>query len=179
MIKALFLDRDGVINEDKGYLYKAEHVKFTKGIFRFMKTAVSLGFELFVVTNQSGLARGMYQQSDVLELHKWMENELEKEDISIRKFYICPHHPSLTGSCKCRKPETGMFRAAEKEFDIDMSSSVMIGDKKSDVQAGKNAGVAFNILVKSKYASEPLPEADFFAADLHEAEQALRNYCEA
>lgn len=179
MSKALFLDRDGIINVDKGYLYKAEDAEFTKGIFRLLKTAGKLGFDLFVITNQSGIARGMYSESEMNELHEWMSKQLRKEGVLIKKFYHCPHHPDISGNCGCRKPEPGMIKNAEKEFGTDISSSVVIGDKESDVLCGKNAGTGFNILVKSIYAKETVPSADYFAKDLPDAEKALIDYCGA
>lgn len=179
MNKALFLDRDGIINIDKGYIHKPEDVEFCKGIFQFMKTASALGFMLFVITNQAGVARGMYEEADVTRLHEWMDAQIKKHGINIKKYYHCPHHPEFTGACSCRKPETGMVEQAASEYGIDLSSSVIIGDKKSDVRTGKNAGMAYTILVSGKYEQQSAAEADFFASDLYEAEKALKAYCEA
>ena len=130
MSKAVFLDRDGTINVDKNYLYKNEDFEFLPGAVEGLKALQASGFLLIIVTNQSGIARGFFTEDDYLKLNDFMLNELEKQGVHISKSYYCPHGPDST--CKCRKPETGLFEQAVKEFDIDLSKSFAIGDKPRD-----------------------------------------------
>ena len=139
--KALFLDRDGVINIEKNYLYKIEDFEFMDGIFELCKYYQELGFIIVVVTNQSGIARDYYTQDDFDFLTNWMVNEFLNNGINISKVYSCPHHPNISGNCSCRKPEPGMLLKAQEEFAIDMKSSIIIGDKERDIEAGLNAGL--------------------------------------
>ncbi len=139
--KALFLDRDGVINVEKEYLYKIEDFEFIDGIFDLCRHYQDLGFLIFVVTNQSGIARKYYSEADFKKLTEWMLSEFTKRDIRIEKVYYCPHHPDISGECDCRKPKPGMLEQAADEFDIDLHNSIMIGDKERDIEAGINAGL--------------------------------------
>jgi D-glycero-D-manno-heptose 1,7-bisphosphate phosphatase len=139
--KALFLDRDGVVNVEKEYLYKIEDFEFIDGIFALCKHYQKLGYLLFIVTNQSGIARGYYSEDDFLTLTQWMLKEFQKRDIAIAKVYHCPHHPKISGECSCRKPKPGMLLEAAAAFDIDLKNSIIIGDKERDIQAGLNAGL--------------------------------------
>jgi len=141
MNKALFLDRDGVVNVEINYLYKVEDFKFIEGIFELCKKYQNQGYLLFVVTNQSGIARGYYSQEafDILSL--WMVEEFAKHGIEIKKVYFCPHHPEISGACSCRKPEAGMLLQAQKEFDVDLKNSILVGDKESDIEAALTAGI--------------------------------------
>lgn len=168
-MKALFLDRDGIINIDKGYIHKPEDVEFVDGIFDLLKYAIDRGFDLFVVTNQAGVARGLYAESDVLKLHEFMSEKLKEEGITVKEFFHCPHHPEFGGECLCRKPAPGMLLEAKDKYGINMAESMIIGDKRSDVQAGKNAGLSRCILVSGRYEASDVPEADYFAHDLHDA----------
>lgn len=141
MNKALFLDRDGVINTEIDYLYKIEDFEFIEGIFDLCKYYADLGFIIVVVTNQSGIARGYYDEKDFNSLTAWMIEEFLKHGIQIKKVYFCPHHPDVSGECGCRKPNPGMLLEACEEFDIDLKNSVLIGDKERDIEAGLNAGL--------------------------------------
>jgi D-glycero-D-manno-heptose 1,7-bisphosphate phosphatase len=141
MHKALFLDRDGVINVEKDYLYKIEDFEFIDGIFEVCKHFQAKDYKIFVVTNQSGISRGFYSEEQFQELSHWMIKEFQKNKIEITKIYHCPHHPEYSGECECRKPEAGMLLQAAKDFDIDLQNSIMIGDKERDIQAGLNAGL--------------------------------------
>ena len=143
--RAVFLDRDGVINVDKNYLYRIEEFEFSEGIFELLKKLQELGYLLIVVTNQSGIARGYYKKDDFLKLTSWMVGEFKKKGIRIEKVYYCPHKPDE--GCECRKPKSGMFKEAIKEFDIDPKLSWMIGDKLSDIKAAKNIGINNTILL--------------------------------
>jgi len=149
MQKALFLDRDGVINFDKGYVYKIDDFEFVPGIFKFCRHYMGLGFVIVVITNQAGIARKYYTEQDFHKLDLWMISQFQKHNVDILKTYFCPHHPNFTGKCKCRKPEPGMILTAAKELNIDLSRSVLIGNKNSDIEAGIKAGIAKNLLVRS------------------------------
>ena len=130
MSKAVFLDRDGTINVDKNYLFKIEDFEFLPGAVEGLKALQASGFLLIIITNQSGIARGYFTVEDYLRLNDFMLNELERLGVHISKSYYCPHGPD--SKCNCRKPETGLFEQAVKEFDIDLSKSFAIGDKPRD-----------------------------------------------
>ncbi|MCH9813652.1 MAG: D-glycero-beta-D-manno-heptose 1,7-bisphosphate 7-phosphatase [Epsilonproteobacteria bacterium] len=143
--KALFLDRDGVINIDKSYVSKIEDFEFTNGIFEVLKKYQKEGYLLIVVTNQSGIGRGYYTSEDFETLTAWKLDELKKREIFIDEVYHCHHDPD--SGCGCRKPAPGMLLSAKEKFDIDMENSWMVGDKKSDIDAAYNAGVNNTILI--------------------------------
>ncbi len=149
--KALFLDRDGVINIDKKYLYKIEDFEFVDGIFELCKFFQERNYLIFVVTNQAGIARGYYSEDDFKKLTKWMIKTFKNRGINIQKVFHCPHHPLLSGECKCRKPKPEMIIKAKNLYNINLSKSVLIGDKKSDIKAGESAGIIKNYLIKSTY----------------------------
>jgi D-glycero-D-manno-heptose 1,7-bisphosphate phosphatase len=144
---ALFLDRDGVVNTETNYVCRVEDFKFAKGIFKLCEKFQSENYKIFIITNQSGISRGFYSEADFHNLNDWMLNSFLENGITISKVYYCPHHPDITGPCNCRKPNPGMIKQAENEFDLDLLNSVLIGDSISDIMAGKNAGVGTNILV--------------------------------
>jgi D-glycero-D-manno-heptose 1,7-bisphosphate phosphatase len=147
--KALFLDRDGTINIEKNYVYKIEDFEFIEGVFELIKSYQDQGFLVFVITNQAGIARGFYTENDYSILTKWMQEQFELEGIQITKVYHCPHHPEITGECSFRKPNPGMILQAIDEFNIDPANSVLIGDKKSDILAGENAGIGENLYIQN------------------------------
>ena len=145
-MKAVFLDRDGVINEDYGYVHKIEDFKFRDGVFKGCKYLQDKGYKLFIVTNQSGINRGYYSTDDFLKLTEWMKEEFLKEGIEIVDVEFCPHKPDE--GCVCRKPNIGMITNLVKKYNIDLNNSVMIGDKESDMQLADNAGIAKKILIQ-------------------------------
>jgi len=149
MNKALFLDRDGVINFEKNYLYRIDEFEFIDGVFDAVAFFRKRGFKVIVVTNQAGIARGLYSERDYAELNKWMLDRFLEEGSQLDTVFHCPHHPDISGICDCRKPANGMLVSAMKQFDIDMRKSIMVGDKKSDILAGRNACVGLNVLVES------------------------------
>ncbi len=153
-IKAVFLDRDGVVNIDKNYVYKIEDFEFVDGVFEVLKEFLKRGYKLFIVTNQSGIGRGYYDENDFLKLTSYMLDKLKQKGIQITKVYHCPHSPE--SNCECRKPKPAMLLRAKDEFNIDMANSVMIGDKKSDIETGKNAKVGKTIFIGNK--DEPLAD---------------------
>lgn len=147
---AVFFDRDGVLNEEVGYLYKAEEFHWQKGAVEAIRFLNERGYYVFVVTNQSGVARGFYTEKDVQALHNWMNGELQKQGAKIDAFYYCPHHPEAAIEryrqvCSCRKPLPGMIRQAAEQYEIDFGRSLMIGDRESDVACAKQAGITGRI----------------------------------
>ena len=146
--KALFLDRDGVINIDTGYVHKIEDFEFIDGIFDVCRFFQEKGFMIIVVTNQAGIARGYYDETDFHTLTEWMVGKFKEKGIMITDVFFCPHHPEFTGSCSCRKPEPGMILEAAEKYNIDLDRSILIGDKVSDIEAADNAGVGMAILNK-------------------------------
>ncbi|QIA07225.1 D-glycero-alpha-D-manno-heptose-1,7-bisphosphate 7-phosphatase [Draconibacterium halophilum] len=147
--KALFLDRDGTINVEKNYVFRIEDFEFIPGIFELLKKYYDKGFMLFIVTNQSGIARKYYTGEDFIRLNNWMVQQFKYQGIEITKVYHCPHHPEITGNCNCRKPEPGMILQAIREFNIDPVNSVLIGDKKRDILAGEKAGIGKNLYIQN------------------------------
>lgn len=157
--RVLFLDRDGIINIEKEYLYKIEAFEFIDGIFETLYYAQAKGYLLIVITNQSGIGRGYYSEKDFLSLNQWMCEQFEKNGINISKVYYCPHSPF--DLCDCRKPLPGMFHRASRDFTIDFKESILIGDKESDITAGKSAGVGKCILARSGHTiDEAVSQAD-------------------
>lgn len=147
-MKAAFLDRDGVINEDYGYIGTIEDIVFKPGIFELLGLLQARGYELFIVTNQSGIARGYYTEADFLRLMNWLIRTLKEKGIVIRDFAYCPHYPKIDGECRCRKPAPGMIVDLAEKYAIDIEASIVIGDKMSDIEAGERAGIRTNILVE-------------------------------
>ncbi|NLK66715.1 MAG: D-glycero-beta-D-manno-heptose 1,7-bisphosphate 7-phosphatase [Campylobacteraceae bacterium] len=137
--KALFLDRDGVINEDFGYVYEISKFEFRDGVFETLKKFQDLDYLLIIITNQSGISRGYYTEEDFHTLTEFMLKAFLDKGIKIDKVYYCPHGADET--CECRKPNPGMILKANYEFDIDLENSILVGDKISDIEAGKRAGV--------------------------------------
>jgi D-glycero-D-manno-heptose 1,7-bisphosphate phosphatase len=171
--KALFLDRDGIINHDAGYAYKPEQIEFVPGIFSLCKKAQQKGYRIIVVTNQSGIARGYYSETDFQQLSAWIKQQFSQRFISISHTYHCPHHPAITGSCACRKPRPGMLLAAIKRYKITADSSMMIGDKNSDMQAAKAANIGTRVLFNRSKHRYQSPAATKSIQALHQAQQYL------
>lgn len=152
--RALFLDRDGVINIDKGYVYRIADFAFVPGIMDVCRHFQAHGFLIVIVTNQSGIARKLYTETDYHTLTAWMLEQFRMEGIHISKVYHCPDHPDFTGPSNRRKPNPGMLLEAAEAFNIDLSQSVMIGDKPSDMEAAERAGIKQRILVNTNEAIE-------------------------
>lgn len=146
MRRALFLDRDGVINIDHAYVHKQESFEFIDGIFDFVRKAREFGYLVLVVTNQAGIGRGYYSEDEFLTLTEWMKVQFAARDAPIDAVYFCPDHPQhgvgrYRRDSPMRKPAPGMLLQARDEFGINMALSVMVGDKRTDMQAGAAAGV--------------------------------------
>ena len=139
MNKALFLDRDGVINKNFGHVYRVKNFKFRKGIFELAKFFQDNGFLILVITNQAGIGKGLYSLNDFNLLNNWMISKFFEEGVTISKTFYCPHLPEI--NCDCRKPKPGLILLASKEFNIDLKKSYLIGDKDSDISSGKAANV--------------------------------------
>ena len=150
--KALFLDRDGVINQDTGYVYKIKEVEFVPGIFELVKRFMHAGYKIIIVTNQSGIARKMFSKEDFYALMQYIKEQFIMHDAHIDGVYYCPHHPDFDQECSCRKPKPGMLLQAQKEHDICMKNSVMIGDSMRDMHAAQAAHVGTCILLHDKHA---------------------------
>lgn len=148
--KALFLDRDGVINVDKHHVYKVEDCEFVNGIFDFCQKAKNKGYKLIVVTNQAGIAKGIYTKADYFKFRDYVHQAFIKHGCAIDGEYYCPYHPEATVTeykkdSEDRKPNPGMILKAAKDFNIDLSQSILIGDKEGDIEAGQKAGIGKTI----------------------------------
>lgn len=143
MRKVAFFDRDGTINVDVGYLHEPEKLTFVEGVPELIASCNKKGFLVVVITNQSGIARGMYSVEEMHELHKYMNSRLKKEyGAHIDAFYFCPHLPEISGECECRKPKPGLFLQAIEDHCIDVKQSICFGDSERDEVASVAAGIA-------------------------------------
>jgi D-glycero-D-manno-heptose 1,7-bisphosphate phosphatase len=145
MYKALFLDRDGIINIDYGYVSSIEKFEFTQDIFKLLTLFQKKGYLFFIVTNQSGIGRDYYREEDFQILTQWMLQKFEQEGIAITKVHHCPHTPET--KCHCRKPAIGMIEKTIQTYNIDLSNSWMIGDKQSDIHFAHNAKIKHTIAI--------------------------------
>ena len=153
MNKAIFLDRDGTINIDHGYVHQIDDFEFIEGSINALKKLKEMGYLLVLVTNQSGIARGYFTEAQFLRLTEWMDWSLAEQGVDFDGIYYCPHHPDGKGEfkedCPCRKPKPGMLLDAMKALNIDPQQSIMVGDKIEDIKAGINAKVKINVLVRT------------------------------
>ncbi len=146
--KALFLDRDGVIINERGdYNFLPEHMVINKNILELMKKAQSKNYIIIVITNQGGIAKKLYTKINVENMHKMISSALSEHNIKIHHYFYCPHH-SIVGKCICRKPHSLMIEKAAYMFNIDLPASFMVGDKQTDVDAANNVGVT-GILIEA------------------------------
>lgn len=181
MIKAVFLDRDGTVNEEVSYLRDLKQLRLIPGAGTAIRRLNEAGLKVVLVTNQSGIARGYFTEAFVQETHELLGRMLAAEQAHIDAVYYCPHHPTAgnsryTRDCDCRKPGTGLIDRAARDLGIDVSQSYMVGDKWIDVELGQRAG-AHSILVKTGYAPDDpgnirpshMPDPDFVAHTIVEA----------
>ncbi|AYH02661.1 D-glycero-beta-D-manno-heptose 1,7-bisphosphate 7-phosphatase [Pectobacterium parmentieri] len=166
-VPAIFLDRDGTINVDHGYVHEIDDFQFIDGVIDAMRELKSMGFALVVVTNQSGIARGKFTEDQFMQLTEWMDWSLADRGVDLDGIYFCPHHPDAGEDeyrqvCDCRKPEPGMLLSAQSELYIDMAASYMVGDKVEDMQAAIGAGVGNKLLVRT---GKPVTEQGESLAD--------------
>jgi D-glycero-D-manno-heptose 1,7-bisphosphate phosphatase len=170
---AAFVDRDGVINEERRHVGRIADFQLLPGAINGLGRLASLGYALVVVTNQAGIAKGLYTQGDYDLLTDHMRSLLAGQGITLAGVYHCPHHPqasvpSLRLDCDCRKPRPGLLLRAAAELGLDLRGSVLVGDKRSDLEAGRAAGVGRRVLVRSGHpiAAQDEAAADHVAADL-------------
>jgi D-glycero-D-manno-heptose 1,7-bisphosphate phosphatase len=153
MRPALFLDRDGVINKDIGYLHRIEDFEFLDGAIETCRQFQAAGYLLIVISNQAGIARGYYTEQDFHHLNDWMIEQFRQSGVYLDRVLYSPFHPAGRGEYRrdsfCRKPKPGLILQAQREFDIDLSTSILVGDKESDIEAGLAAKVGTCIIVKS------------------------------
>lgn len=167
-IPAVFLDRDGTINVDTGYVHEVDDFQFIENAIEAMQAIKQMGYALIIVTNQAGIARGMYTEDQFMHLTEWMDWSLADRGVDLDGIYYCPHHPEGTveafrQECNCRKPAPGMLLDAQKYLKIDMSNSYMVGDKLDDMLAGRAAEVGTTVLVRT---GKPVTEEAEAAADI-------------
>lgn len=179
MRRPAFLDRDGVLNVDHGYVGSVEAFEWVPGAVNAVAALCRAGFVPVIVTNQSGIGRGYYTQEDFLRLSAWMCSELERAGASVGGVYFCPHHPEKALEpwrieCRCRKPEPGMLLKAADELGLDPARGVMFGDKPSDMIAGLRAGCAERVLLGQNGLAQPalIAEATRSFASLADAVQS-------
>ncbi|OQY30004.1 MAG: D-glycero-beta-D-manno-heptose-1,7-bisphosphate 7-phosphatase [Candidatus Cloacimonetes bacterium 4572_55] len=174
--KALILDRDGVININKGYVHRVEEFEFIPGIFTVCRAFVAAGYLVIVVTNQSGIGRGYYDDAQFHILTRYMLDRFAEQGAPIDQVYYCPHHPKFgIGSyqidCACRKPKPGMIQQAQIDFRLDLSGSILIGDSERDIEAGINAGVGVTCLYEP--ITKNITKADYIFYRIEEATNLL------
>jgi len=180
-VPAVFLDRDGTLNVDHGYVHEIDNFQFIDGAIEALQELKKMGFALVLITNQSGIARGMFSEDQFMQLTEWMDWSLADRDVDLDGIYFCPHLPdapveAYRQACDCRKPHPGMLLSAQKHLDIDMAASYMVGDKTEDVLAGKAARVGTNVLVRSGKAvtAEGEAAADWVLNSIAELPQAIK-----
>jgi D-glycero-D-manno-heptose 1,7-bisphosphate phosphatase len=181
----IFLDRDGTINEELEFISDPENVVLIPGSVDAIREANRLGLKVFVITNQSGIARGLIKEEDLVRVHNKLVKLLNAENAHLDAIYFCPHHPDYGEPpyrtlCDCRKPNTGMLKQAEAEFNIDLKKSFIIGDKIIDIQMAHAVG-AKSILVLTGYGKNQIEiiksqniYVDYIAENLHDAMQFLK-----
>ena len=144
--KVIFLDRDGTINVDHGYVYKLSDLDLLPGVVDALQLFRDKGFKFIVITNQSGIGRGFYTLSDAIRFNNALNSELGKYDLHIEEFFICPHAPEE--KCSCRKPYPFMVQEAIKKYHVDVEASYLFGDKDSDIECGENSGISSFLVTK-------------------------------
>tara|TARA_B110000003_G_C16613186_1_gene520236 strand:- start:1057 stop:1575 length:519 start_codon:yes stop_codon:yes gene_type:complete len=171
-MKAIFLDRDGIINKDVGYLYKISDFEFTDGIFEVCKYFNQIGYKIIIITNQSGIHRKYFTLSDFQVLSNWLLEQFKEKNINILDIFFCPHGPNT--NCNCRKPKPGMILEASVKYNIDLKNSWMIGDKEKDIEAANNAGIKKTILIQSSYTSgEKTSKATYILKSVSESNKFI------
>ena len=162
-IKTIFLDRDGVINKEVNYLYRIEDFEFINGVFDACNYFQRLGYQVIIITNQSGIGRSYYSLSDYEIITKWMISEFKAKKVDIKDVFYCPHTPE--SNCDCRKPKPGLFFKAKEKYNIPMHESWMIGDNEGDIIGANAAGIKNTILVRSGHIIDELNTNASFIID--------------
>ena len=179
---AVFLDRDGVINQESEYVHRIEDFHFIDGVFDACRQMSKAGFRLIVITNQAGIARGYYTEEEFHRLTKWMLDEFKQYGVEIDEVYYCPHHPiygvgQYLRQCDCRKPGPEMILRAAREHSLDLPQSILVGDKASDIEAGRAAGVGCCVLVLTGHppSDNEIKKADAVVENLQAVVDAFLN----
>ena len=180
--RAVFLDRDGVINVNYGYVHNIDNFEFIDGIFEVARAAHFRGYKLIVITNQSGIGRGYFSEQQFLQLTEWMCGEFFNEGVPIEKVYFSPFHPTAgIGFYKkndvSRKPQPGMIHQAQRDINLNLESSILIGDEVRDIQAGIAAGVGLNLFFGQKRSTKPNDLPCHVISTLGEALLFIDNNC--
>jgi D-glycero-D-manno-heptose 1,7-bisphosphate phosphatase len=157
--RAVFLDRDGTLIQERDYLADPGGVALLPGVVEALHLLVGAGFALVIVTNQSGIAQGLYSLDDYHAVARRLDEELTREGVEVDATYFCPHHPQFTGPCECRKPKTGMYVQAARELGLDLAGSFFVGDRKKDVEPAV-ALEGTGILVRTGYGLEEEPAVE-------------------
>jgi D-glycero-D-manno-heptose 1,7-bisphosphate phosphatase len=177
--RALFVDRDGVINREKDYVWQPEEFEFLPGVFAALREAADKGYLILIITNQAGIARGYYSEEDYHRLTEWMLHKFRDEGVEVTAVYFDPFHPEGIGKYRKeslrRKPNPGMIFEAARDHGISLQQSVLVGDKLTDTEAGRRAGVGRLFLVRTghPFAEEEVPEGVEVAEDLREVVKRL------
>lgn len=165
MNKAIFLDRDGVINKEVNYLSNPDNFEFIDGSIEALKILKKKKFLLIVITNQAGIARGFLTEETLRGIHNKMIDSLMQNGVKLDDIYYCPHHPDFTGPCECRKPNPGMILNAKSKYNIDLPQSYMVGDTLNDIQTGIAANCK-TVLVLTGYGKEEQQKIDSIIPDM-------------
>lgn len=177
---ALFLDRDGVVNVNHGYVHRAEDTQFVPGIFELCRSAQAAGCALVIVTNQAGIARGYYDTARYHAYSGWLRGTLAAQGVLLDGIYHCPHHPesgvgAWRRACACRKPAPGMILQAASDLGLDLAHSAVLGDSLSDIEAGRRAGVGLLLMLRGDAGQAPAPAVNVQAVrDLADARATLQ-----
>ena len=176
-MKVAFLDRDGVINEDIGYLHSWEQFTYKKLVKSALKTLIDSDYKLVIVTNQSGIARGFYTENDFMLLTKMMEEDLKNSGINLLDIFYCPHHQDgrikkYKIKCNCRKPKPGLFFQAIEKYNIELLESVMFGDQESDMKASHAAGVQDRFII----GDQPTSKSTLASGSFVNLKEAVDNF---
>lgn len=176
MKPAIFLDRDGTINIDYNYVHTIDKFHFIDGVIDACAELKKMGYLLVITTNQSGIARGIFTEEQFNQLTEWMDWSMDDRGVELDGIYYCPHAPE-NGQCDCRKPLPGMLLNAAKDLNIDLANSYMVGDRISDLLAGRAAGVKRTVLVETGDAITPEAEkaADWVIKSLADLPNMIKN----
>ncbi|PID27462.1 MAG: hypothetical protein CR982_05830 [Candidatus Cloacimonadota bacterium] len=174
-MKAIFLDRDGTINKEKDYLYKIEDFQFEKGVLSTLEELFVRGYKLFIISNQSGIARGYFKEKDLLKLNSFIKTEVKNHGFEFEEILYCPHHPKgkikeYSLVCDCRKPKNKLIEDMIKKYGIEREGSFFVGDKVSDIEAGKSSKLT-TVLVGTGYGKisrEDYNGYDYFMDSIEE-----------
>jgi len=172
--KAIFLDRDGVINKEVGYLHNIEDFEFINGVFESCSYFQSIGYEIIIITNQSGIGRGYYPEEDFYKVNDWMLSQFSLNEVNILDVFFCPHGPE--DNCNCRKPNPGMLITAKEKYNISMKKSWMIGDKEADILAAHQAGIPNTILVRTGHKIDEISsKSDYILDSIIDSKDVIKN----